>query len=153
MPTIATLRARNPAVGHTEFEVTLPASLATTYRSYSFSVRANGIPVLVDGFTPDEMQIALSPSDSTLEFGLENLDFAGGKNGCERIDLELSLTPATKAPVSRFGMWREYIALRAADAVKKKGPGGTPITWSGTFYPGADRRELVDREQDPASAA
>jgi hypothetical protein len=119
VPSLATLSGmKGRSVGYTRFSIASDSlkSLGPV-DSFVYLIRVNGTPIYVDGATPDDMLEPVASSGRFLfEFGLENLNFSGSDNGCERLDVSLSFRSRTRT-VRTVALSRKYAALRDADPV------------------------------------
>jgi hypothetical protein len=148
VPSLETLRAmtERERVGYTEFSIQSkqPGALKEA-ESVQYLIKVNGSPLYVDGWAPQDM---LKPFDAatdnfTFSFGLENLSFSGGDNGCENIEVELQFRQKDRV-IKNAVITRKYAALRDASPEEVNTEDGTTFTWSGRYVKPKkeDRTEL-----------
>jgi hypothetical protein len=135
VPSLKTLASMNNErkVGYTEFTISgpIPDDLKRA-DNYRYLITANGEPLYVDGWPPEDMIEPLKPSEGlNFKFGLQNLSFSGADNGCENIQVALEFRQRDRV-VRQVTLSRRYAALRDAgeELISKD---GTEFAWRGTY--------------------
>lgn len=130
--------------GYTRFQIEFAFPSSIDADAYSYAVKANGNSLYFDGLAPgDEIYPLTTTGPLKLEFGLENLNFAGWNHGCDRLDLELTLYAKGKQ-IKSYQVIRPYAALRSAPSYQKQMRDGTKVTWNGSYIkaPGESEWEV-----------
>lgn len=148
IPSIETLRRRSE--GHTgpaftEIRLTSPPLPdLNSAKEVSVKLVVNGRNALIDGLPPDASAVPFDPSVGLrLAFGLENLDFAGAKQGHDEVDLVLRFLDG-KNLVREAQATLKYIALRDQPEAVAVGDGALGIRWTAKYNAGrADDRFQV----------
>ena len=140
VPSLQTLRKLHggkETKGFTEFKLTsgpLP-SLKEADRLI-YGIRVNGVPIYIDGLPPEVDPVPFnSEAGISLEFGIENLDFAGKNAGQEYIDVSLQFMKGTRL-IRQAGVRLRYVALRSKPETQLTVDQGLTLRWQGTYYPG-----------------
>lgn len=147
VPSLATLQ-QTPAgqrPGYTQFTVTGDSvSPLKDSDAFRYRIFANGSPLYVDGWPPEDMIQKFDPAKGLdFSFGIENLDFSGNNQGCENITVSLEFLNRRQT-VREERLTRQYAALRDAIPVEVHTADGMRIAWTGKYIkPGSeDRAEL-----------
>ena len=156
VPSLTTLQQMKDSkrAGYTEFSIkanSLPGLEAAD--RFRYEIIANGAPLSVDGWPPEDMLKQFSASQGLdFSFGMENLSFSGADKGCENIDVVLEFRKGSQ-PIKTIRLSRQYAALR--DAVTEvQSVNGQTFTWSGTYIKpkNEDRSEVFVTTTDAAGA-
>ncbi len=147
VPSLATLKqmTESKRVGYTQF--TIQASKLPGLESadsFRYMITANGSPLYVDGWAPQDMLKEFSASKGLdFSFGMENLSFSGGDQGCENIGVVLEFRKGDQ-PIKTVQLTRRYAALRDAMTEEVRSADGLVFTWAGTYVkpPNEDRTEI-----------
>lgn len=129
--------------GYSEFFVTSePLKRLSDATHFSYALRVNGVPVLIDGQPAHEDLTPFNGAGGVrLRFALENLGFSGGKDGHEKIELEMKFWRDGKV-LRTVRLQRPYVSYRHAPAMAVKDEASAEVfRWSGYYRPS----ELVDR--------
>lgn len=126
--------------GFTEFRLAsgpLPSLKGASH--FTQGVTVNGTQVLVDGFPSHDIRTRFNAGEGLFfAFALQNLDFAGGDDGYERITVEFNFYNRGDL-MKRARITRQYISYRHAEPTQHElGDLGT-VEWRGTYHPGAVR--------------
>ncbi len=146
VPSLQTLHQRlkkdtGTFVGFTDFEIESGDLKNIDADAYSVTISANGVPVWLDGIAPEENRHHLNVEEGILlRFGLENLQFAGRRNGCETLQAEFRFFKDDTPLDQTIKISRRYAALRHAQEARIDTESGT-FSWSGIYHSPAKRRE------------
>jgi hypothetical protein len=131
LQTLAAMKDRR-SIGYTKFVIDGPSIGALgNPDTFTYLISVNGTSIHVDGAPEQDMTLPVRGASFTFPFGLENLDFAGGATGCERLEVALTFRHAGQV-VRAISMSREYAALRNAPA-KSIIVDGLPFRWQGEY--------------------
>ena len=146
VPSLSTLyrRLKNETdtfVGFTDFEIETDALKNLEADTYTMEVFANGMPIWLNGIPPADSRHHFDAEDGILvRFGLENLTFAGRKNGCETLEVKLDFFKDNKSLDKPLILTRQYAALRHAKETVIDTPNGE-ARWSGLYQSPGNRKE------------
>jgi hypothetical protein len=147
VPSLETLRAMADAekIGYTDFTITsTQLSALKDAEGFQYLIKANGSPLYVDGWGAEDMVKPFHAAKGfTFSFGLPNLSFSGGEDGCENIEVDLEFRQKERM-IKKVVISRKYAALRDADSDEVRTADGTMFTWGGTYKKPAheDRMEV-----------
>jgi hypothetical protein len=147
VPSLETLKAMTDPkkIGYTEFTITsTQLGALKDAEGFQYLIKANGSPLYVDGWGPEDMVKPFAVAKGfTFSFGLPNLSFSGGEDGCENIEVDLEFRQK-ESVLKKVVISRKYAALRDADSEEVKAADGTTFTWGGEYRKPAneDRMEL-----------
>ncbi|MBV1959227.1 MAG: hypothetical protein KUG53_00710 [Pseudomonadales bacterium] len=121
IPTLDTLKSREDmfGIGYTHFTLRSDKALGIDADGFYYEITVNDRKTHINGMPPSFT--AQSHDFSTplnIEFALQNLNFSGTNNGCDRIDLTLRFLKNGKPTRQEVKFHRSYVALR--DAVEKQ---------------------------------
>lgn len=135
VPTLETLKEAGgrKSLGYTVFTLESGAMQGLQEANgMIYRVRVNGRPIYFNGWEPERLRVPFDPTRGiVLEFGLQNLDFAGAKAGAEEIEVSIDLLTAHRI-VRTLRIPIQYVALRDA------GPSqvvldGVHLRWRATY--------------------
>lgn len=132
LATLSQLQSQKP-VAYTAFNVKSgPAKELSGASMFRYEIVANGTPLYVDGWSPENMLKEFDPQKGMdFSFAVENLDFSGAENGCENIDLHLAFLNGDQT-VKELTLHRKYAALRDASS-KSFNEGSLQFVWTGKY--------------------
>jgi TIR domain len=140
VPSLQTLRGLHGGKetrGFTEFKLTsgpLP-SLKEADRLIH-AIRVNGVPIYIDGLPPE---VNAAPFNSEagvkLEFGVENLDFAGKNAGQEHIDVSLRFMKGARL-IRQADVRLQYVALRPKPETSLTIDQDVTLRWEAIYHRG-----------------
>ena len=140
VPSIQTLRKLHGGTesrGFTEFKLMsgpLP-SLKEADRLI-YAIRVNGVPIYIDGLPPEVDPAPFnSEAGVSLEFGIENLDFAGKNAGQEYIDVSLQFMKGVQL-IRLADVRLRYVALRPKPETPLPIDRDLTLRWQGTYHRG-----------------
>jgi hypothetical protein len=148
VPTLDTLQKQSgqSQIGFTKFLIQSPGGPQwQLFDFFTYAIRANSVPVAINGWRPEYLRVPIDGSKGLeLQFGLENLDFAGAEGGCDTIDVALTLhrRGGRDDQTKTVKLFRNYIALRNAEPANITAPDGMSFTWSGQFVQAQDKFEV-----------
>ena len=134
VPSLEALTDRNvEGVGYTIFTLETDAFRRSNVRAVEVDLRANNIPVLEDGLTPDLRPVNNDPATRfSHTFALQTLDLEGSDGGCDRIEVRLRPIQADGRKGNEQTSILTYVALRdVAPRVQRLGEG--ELTWSASY--------------------
>jgi hypothetical protein len=138
IPSLATLKKLAPTrrTGYTEFNINSKSlnGIAQADTVY-YSIRVNGEVALIDGLPEWSTGLPFKPANGlAFDFGLQNLNFTGDGDGCERIGVSFSFRKDDRE-LRRIDLSRLYSALRNPTNVERTLPDGSIIDWGGAYRP------------------
>ena len=121
-------------VGYTRFDIRFtPTGAAAAADQYYSILRANDMPIYIDGFLPDKTVYPLQRgAENWITFALENLNFTGEYDGYEKINLTVVFLK-NEREICRQSLERRYAALLD---MPDEPPTATPVgsfTWTGKY--------------------
>jgi hypothetical protein len=121
-------------IGYTEFTIQGDRlSGLEQANALRYLIKANGLPLYVDGWPREDMVEPFNPSEGLkFSFGLQNLSFSGADKGCEKIEVSFEFLRNDEI-VKQATLSRRYAALRDARPQKVSLDNGTAFSWSGTY--------------------
>lgn len=145
-PSLDTLLRRQASgalksVGFTEFELRAPRIAAPGADAFTYEIRANGVPVWIDGWNPEKRQIPLDPdAPFRLRFALQNPNFRGLYAGCDAVEIALTFYRDGEPTGDSMLLRRPYAALRNAADYPVEVDGGE-FEWRAWYRPAIDEHE------------
>ena len=155
VPNLKTLQEKND-IGYTRIKITgqsLPPAFKDANK-FSYSITVNGEPIFIDGLLPKYLLKDFKYHDGfLLEFGLENLNFSGTKDGFEAIDVRLIFYQNEKV-LSELTLSFDYIALRSSPPTIIPTEDGSRIQWEATNNtPQESENQIITYSSTEISAA
>jgi hypothetical protein len=146
---------RTRVAGFTKFAVKSAKIASIEASALRYEIAVNGTPVRIDGFTPSELVL---PYDSKqgikLDFGLQNLDFRGAKEGHDIVSLKIDLLKGTEA-LREFDLKLCYVALRSSPKQTIHLADGSEFEWDADYSQAKNQREyevFIHSTKDPKDA-
>ena len=135
IPSLTTLQSREDlfGIGYTHFRLQSLAPLHIQADGYYFDLAVNGWQTQINGLPGSfnaKSHDFRQPLD--IEFGLQNLNFAGVRDGCDNIALSLHFVQGGKEVGQPIELSRSYVALRDA-RIKNITADGVGFRWSGEY--------------------
>ena len=143
IPSLDTLRSKDDykGVGHSEFIIQTDSPPELDADGYYLDLFVNERPVFIDG-TPGSFSVSeFSPGQALkLEFGLQNMDFAGWDSGCDNLRAKVHFVKDGEKLADSVELSRQYVALRHARSVQQNRSGGQ-WHWQGKYFPAPNEYE------------
>jgi hypothetical protein len=135
VPDIESLAKRRSELrdGYTTFAIDSTDLTAVAANGVSLDLRVNGVEVRVEGMPGEYLTRIFDPKKPFhLEFGLQNLDFAGNSAGCDQVRAELRFWNGRTAVGKPVILERAYAALRDGEPLTVSAE-GHHFTWSAHY--------------------
>jgi len=135
IPSLKVLQEREDlfGIGYTHFKVEAAEAMNKDYDGFYYDITVNGRKANINGLQGSFRARSHDFSKPiSIEFGLQNLNFSGVKDGCDEISLTLNFVKDGESVGEPVTLRRSYVALRDA-RVKDIGSGGIQYRWSGKY--------------------
>jgi hypothetical protein len=135
VPDIESLAKRRGELrdGYTAFAIDSTDLQAVMANGVSLHLRVNGVEVRVEGMPGEYLTRIFNPQKPFhLEFGLQNLDFAGSTAGCDQVTAELRFSNGPTRVGKPVILERAYAALRDGEPLTVTAD-GHHFTWSAHY--------------------
>jgi hypothetical protein len=119
--------------GFTDFTIETDAPLEVMADAVALEMWSNGTPIWLNSLPPENDLIAIDPEDGLLlRFGIQNLQLADRRDGCERLDARLVFYADGKPTGETAKLQRLYAPLRhPAERTLETSVG--ELTWWGRY--------------------
>lgn len=132
-----------PELGFTVFQLSADSEGLPRADGYRVAIFANNVPVQIDGVPPEKTIFPFDPAYGfSHQFPLETLNFYGGDQGCDHLEVEITFTLEGEPVGDPVRLARPYVALRDAPEAEFETTAGT-FRWSGQYvHPPGDEWQL-----------
>ena len=135
IPSLETLATRDDlfGIGYTHFALKSLSPIPRDAEGFFYEITVNGWETSVNGL-PGSFQAKSHDFSKPLqiEFGLQNLNFSGERNGCDHLTLTIHFVKGGEEVGEPVTLSRSYVALRDA-RLKHLSYDTIPFEWNGKY--------------------